>query len=86
LSFSPISISFFSETLSQGFGTQESQTKILNPKLETLPPKADPLFAENAKQTQMSKTPNSKLHNLLSFRLWVCFDLEFSVLSLSHYR
>jgi hypothetical protein len=27
---------------------------MLNAKLETLPPKADPLFAENSKQTQMS--------------------------------
>jgi hypothetical protein len=57
---------------------------MLNPKLETLPPKADPLFAESSKQTQMFKTQNSKprdlegfrVNSLLSFTFWVCLGFR----------
>jgi len=37
------------------------ETKMLNPKLETL----------NSKQTQISKAQNSKPYNLLNFRFWI---------------
>jgi hypothetical protein len=44
----------------------KSEIEILNPKLEIL----------NSKQTQMSKTQNSKPHNLLSFRFCVCLGFR----------
>ncbi len=42
------------------------ETKMLNPKLETL----------NSKQTQMSETQHSELHSLLSFRFWICLGFR----------
>jgi hypothetical protein len=46
-----------------------------NSKLETLPPKADPLFAENPKQAQMFKTQISKPHALEDIR-FDCWNVK----------